>query len=150
MEQFGIEPGTGAAGEETLRGLIGIRDISAEAGKKFGAFDPEIINQAISNIGLTPGDIKSGDLNKIEREIKNVQLSNFKNLLQSPDLSLDTLFEYRAATGIDEKQFNKLLSSIKKATGQELSTTKRRALDIFTSEKEPEECVNELNTMLSV
>ena len=151
LEQFGIEPGTGEAGKETLRGLVGLRDISTKIAtsfqQEFGEFDPGIINQAIGSAGLNPATLKSGDFNKISREIKKLQLSNFKNLLQSPDL--DTIFESRAVTGIDKQQFNKLLTSIKKATGQELSTVRREALDIFTSVKPPEEIVSELNSLLS-
>lgn len=152
LEQFGIEPGTAQAGTETIKGLIGLRDISTNITtsfqKEFGAFDPGIINQAIGSVGLEPSTLKSGDFSRISREIKKIQLDTFRGFLQAEDLNLDTIFEARTDTKISKTQFNKLLSSVKEATGETLSIVQEESLNIFTSDITPAEKVTALDERL--
>ena len=152
VERFGIEPGTGEAGKETLRGLLNLKSISSKAAsafqKEFGGFDSGVINQAISNAGLQPATLRSGDFSKISREIKKLQLGNFQRHLQTKDLNLDTIFEDFAKTAISEKQFNILLKDVEKTTGETLSTVQKETLNIFTSDITPVEKVAAIDKKL--
>ena len=138
------------AAQETTEGLARLRDISTKAAasfqKKFGEFAPELIGQAIDSAGLDPAELKSGDFNRISREIKKIRLSNFENLLKLPDLNVATVFE--SAERISKEHFNVLLRRVEKTTGETISSVQAQTIDIFTSDKTPAEKVVAINKQL--